>query len=162
MQGLCYWPCANYELCIGRLWLKLRTVREVPLPFDGRVEQCGEVRRLCINQVTGKRALVSGFTHANQNIGRCIKTDLHGAPQRFHVARRHEPAVFARLYELRNSGNKCADDRSPQRHCLHDNHRKALGEARQHERPRGQNFVTYLRATDPTRYTHPVFADYDI
>ena len=95
----------------------------------------------------------------DQNISRRIKTGLHDARQCFNIARRHEPTVLTRLNELRDSGHEGADDRSPERHCLHDDYRKSLRKAWQHKRPRGQDFVTHLLATDPPRDAHPCPAD---
>ena len=106
-------------------------------PLQRMSEQLGEFDSLSIGVVKLVRALTSRSAHLTQQICRRIETSLHGVRQRFNVSGRHEPSVLTRLYQLRNSGHECADDRPPQRHCLHDDHRKALGEARQHKRPRG-------------------------
>ena len=105
--------------------------------------------------MAGEGAVVCSLSHGIQNTSRHVKTDLHGVHQPFDVTGWYEPSMLFRAHQLRNARHEGANNGPPQRHGLHNYHRKPLCKAWQHKCARCQDFIAHLLRTDPTRYAYP-------
>src|SRR6478735_285861 len=91
--------------------------------FNSGLEQAGELGCLRIDAVVRKYTQVCRFSHASEYNFRLVEANLHGLRKGFYVPSRDEPTILPCAYQFRNAPYERADDRTLERHRLHDDHR---------------------------------------
>ena len=107
------------------------TTRPNSLLRPNRVpNQFSQYAGLPINVVSFKDAGAAGLTHSGKRFGRRVETGTHGGNEGLQIAGRHEPTISTRTHQFRNPSDVSRNDRPPQSHRFHEDHRESFGEAR--------------------------------
>src|SRR5262245_3124313 len=89
--------------------------------------------------------------HRSQLCNRRLQASFHRSGQRIAIASGHKPAVDAGFHQFRDAGNECADDRTTERHRLHEYDGKPFGEAWQYQRTSCGYFLPDVVIAKPAR-----------